>query len=70
MEHWSRGADIVGSAGILPAGAGMLPATSACIAIDLAKHSVHPFVKSCPAECRTERAASPRSPSRFNVPTT
>jgi hypothetical protein len=37
MEHWSRGADIVGSAGILPAGAGMLPEASTCIAIDLAK---------------------------------
>ena len=37
MEHWNRGADIVGSAGILPAADGMLPADSARVAIDLAK---------------------------------
>jgi hypothetical protein len=67
MEHWSRGTDIVGSAGILPAAAGMLPVASARIAIDLATHNAHRFVKSCPAECRTERATCPRSPSTFTI---
>ena len=67
MEHWSRGTDKMGSTGLQPAAAGMLPAASTRIAIDLANHNAHPFAKSCPAECRTERATCPRSPSTFTI---
>ncbi len=37
MEYWNRVADILGSAGILPAAAGILPGAFARTVTDLAK---------------------------------
>ena len=62
MEHWSRGADIMRSAG-------MLPAPSARIAIDLAKAQCSSVREKLSGNMRDRAGCKPRAPltlQRFN----